>query len=261
MADKSTQMVLDALCRAVADPGGIPLHGNKKRPGLFTTTATAKEAAQRCKEEGYLHVLHSEANGKSTQEICAITEKGLAYLLSHVSPKQVLEELVRSLEARQAQVAELVAAARQWQKGIDALHAPVEKILQQLQKPGTIFGASAGVPRPTPSTNGAQTWTAEVVAYLAQWQVSGASADCPLPDLYRQAQKVAPAVTIGHFHDGLRRLHDQERIYLHPWTGPLYEIPEPSFALLIGHAIAYYASIRESNQQSAVSQQRVLADR
>ncbi len=106
------------------------------------------------------------------------------------------------------------------------------------------FGASAGIAGPAPSKNGAETWTAEIVAYLTQWQTSAASADCPLPDLYKRAQSVAPAVTIGNFHDGLRRLHDQEQIYLHPWTGPLYEIPEPSCALLIGHAVAYYASIR-----------------
>ena len=28
------------------------------------------------------------------------------------------------------------------------------------------------------------------------------------------------------------------------WTGPLYAIPEPPLALLVGHEIAYYASPR-----------------
>ena len=50
--------------------------------------------------------------------------------------------------------------------------------------------------------------------------------------------------TIGQFHDQLRLLHEQELIYLHPWTGPLSEIPEPATALLVGHGIAYYASVR-----------------
>ena len=54
-----------------------------------------------------------------------------------------------------------------------------------------------------------------------------------------------PGVTIGEFQDALRRLHDLGKIYLHPWTGPLYDIPEPSYALLVGHEIAYYASIRK----------------
>ena len=42
----------------------------------------------------------------------------------------------------------------------------------------------------------------------------------------------------------LRRLHAEERIYLHPWTGPLCELPQPPLALLVGHEIAYYASAR-----------------
>jgi hypothetical protein len=244
LADKSTQSVLDALSRAVADPGGLPLFGTKKMPGLFTTTAAAKQVAQRCKDEGYLRVIASETTGKNVREICAITEKGLAYLLNQVSPKQVLEELVRTLEARQVQVGELVAAARQWQDGLNALRTTVEKVLQQIQNPGQSAGSSTGVPGPTPSSNGSETWLADLVLHLTQWHTSGATGDCPLPELYRRAQRLSPSLTIGHFHDGLRRLHDQQRIYLHPWTGPLYEIPEPPYALLVGHEIAYYASIR-----------------
>ena len=60
-------------------------------------------------------------------------------------------------------------------------------------------------------------------------------------ELCRQAQKESPTLTIGSFHDGLRHLHEQQKIYLHPWTGPLYDLPEPSYALLIGHEVAYYA--------------------
>jgi hypothetical protein len=62
--------------------------------------------------------------------------------------------------------------------------------------------------------------------------------------LFGQARQASPGLTIGQFQDGLRRLLDAGHIYLHPWTGPLYDIPEPPYALLIGHEIAYYASIR-----------------
>ena len=51
-------------------------------------------------------------------------------------------------------------------------------------------------------------------------------------------------MTVGRFHDALRQLYEMNRVYLHPWTGPLYEIPEPLYALLAGHEIAYYASPR-----------------
>jgi len=237
MADKSTQLILDALSRAMPSPAGLPLHGTKATPGLFTATATAKQTAQRCKDEGYLRVVRTETKGKTTLEICAVTEKGLAYLLSQVSPKQVLEDLVRALEARQAQTGELLATARQMQVGLDALKATAEKVLQQVHKPALPVGAPS-------SSNGSETWQPAILSYLGRWQASSASEDCPLPELYRQARQSAAQLTIGHFHDGLRRLHEQEQIYLHPWTGPLYDLPEPPYALLVGHEIAYYASLR-----------------
>ena len=89
----------------------------------------------------------------------------------------------------------------------------------------------------------------------------GAPDDCPLPELYRRLRDVHPALTIGQFHDGLRRLHEQEQVYLHPWTGPLYAMPEPAFALLIGHEVAYYASARSRQQAMGSRQQTQAADR
>jgi hypothetical protein len=85
-----------------------------------------------------------------------------------------------------------------------------------------------------------------LLAHLDHWQTARRPGDCPLPELWRCCQQEKSALTIGQFHDGLRRLHEAGKIYLHPWTGPLYEIPEPACALLIGHEIAFYASLRHS---------------
>jgi hypothetical protein len=238
LADKSTQLVLAALGRAAADPTGVPLFGSKAQPGLFAGTAVGKQAARHCLDEGYLRVLRTEPRGKTTQEVCTISDRGLAYLLGQVSPRQVLEDFLRVLEARRNQVADLVAAARQMHASLDALTASAEQVLQQVRAV------------PPPGVNGCHppagndAWTEQALALLGRWQASGASEDYPLPELYRQLQASAPDLTIGRFHDALRRLHDQERIYLHPWTGPLHDLPEPPYALLIGHEIAYYASTR-----------------
>jgi hypothetical protein len=235
LAEKNTQIILDALGRALAEPAGVPLLGSKKAPGLFPSSAAARLVATRCKDEGYLRVLTGSAEKKD--ELCAITEKGLAFLLEQESPRRVLEDLVRTLESRHAQVGELVKTAETWQSGLDALRETIERILGHLQKPGT----SAG---PALSSNGSDMWLADLVAHLAGWRAAGHSSDCPLPELFERARRLDTHLTIGHFHDGLRRLHEQGRIYLHPWTGPLYDIPEPKYALMIGHEIDYYASIR-----------------
>jgi hypothetical protein len=62
--------------------------------------------------------------------------------------------------------------------------------------------------------------------------------------LYRALTTRESPPTIGEFHDCLRRLHAAGSVYLHPWTGPLYALPEPAYALLAGHNVAYYASSR-----------------
>jgi hypothetical protein len=238
LADKATQLVLDALSRAAADPGGVPLLAAKAAPGLFTATALGKQAAQRCKDEGYLRVLRTEMRGKAVHEVCALSEKGLAFLLSQVSPKQVLEDLVRALESRRGQFGELVEAARQAQASLDALRATAQKVLEAVTSGKPLSGNGS------PSANGAHANGDVLLSYLARWQAAGNLEDCSLPELYRHTREAAPALTIGAFHDGLRRLHERQQVYLHPWTGPLYDLPEPAYALLIGHEVAYYASVK-----------------
>jgi hypothetical protein len=228
-------MLLDGLSRAAADPAGVPLFGGKSSPGLFAASASGRAIAQRCKDEGLLRVVRTETGGKAPLDVCTITEKGLAYLLGQVSPRQILEDFIRTLEAKQVQAGELLLIARQMQAGLDALKLTAEKVLQQMQQPAAL---------PAPCANGSETWPGAALAYLARRQGAGASEDCPLPELFRHAQQTSPGLTVGQFHDGLRRMLDAGQVYLHPWTGPLYAIPEPAYALLVGHEIAYYASTR-----------------
>jgi hypothetical protein len=234
MADRSSQLLLEALSHAAADSAGVPLLGSKTAPGLFATTATGRAVARRCLDEGLLRVVRTESKGKASVDVCTITDKGLAHLLGQVSPRQILEDFIRTLEAKQSQVGELLMIARQMQAGIDALKLSAERVLQRMQQANAVS---------TPCVNGsshdAESWTDAVLDHLARW-----SEDCPLPELFREAQRLAAALTIGRFHDGLRRLLDAGQIYLHPWTGPLYALPEPAVALLVGHEIAYYASKR-----------------
>ncbi len=238
MADKSTQFMVEALARAVAEPSGLPLHGTRTEPGLFNGSPLARQAAQRCKDQGYVRVVGTEPRGKAVHEICAITDKGLEFLLGQVSTRQVLEDFLRSLDARQVQLSEVLTAARQIHASLEDLKALAGKVLPRLESPTPARMVE-------PSANGTAAGPEALLAFLTQWHQTHAAGDCPLPELYRQALPAAAGWSIGHFHDELRRLHEQGRIYLHPWTGPLYDLPEPAYALLIGHEVAYYASLRQ----------------
>jgi hypothetical protein len=231
LADKPTRLILDALARAAAEGPCVPLLAAKGGPGLFPPTAPGKLAAQRALDDG---LLAPEGKGH------ALTEKGRAFLADRGDVRVVLDDFVRVLEARQAQAAELVSAARQNQAALEALRTVVADL-------GTRLGpipapAPAPVPAPTPAATDP---SADILAHLDRRCDGGTAHDYPLPDLFRRLSDTRPGLTVGHFHDALRRLHDSERLYLHPWTGPLYDLPEPTFALLVGHEVAYYASARK----------------
>jgi hypothetical protein len=277
VADKLTQQITDALAKAAADPTGLPLFATKSEAGLFP--ATAKAAAQRCLADGLVRVTRTETKGKSPREFYALTEKGWEYLLEAVNPKQVLEDFVRVLEARQGEVGELLDTARHMADNLQGLKDAVSRVLPwvtagrmpQLNPsapfpsreggddflPSPLRGGAGGEVRGgVPSTNGTAVLEAPavselagaVLARLSDWAASAnAGEDCPLPELFRSLTTRDPAPTIGKFHDCLRQLHADGAVYLHPWTGPLYALPEPAYALLVGHGVAYYASPRSQD--------------
>ncbi len=243
MANRSSQLVLAALSRAAAEAAGLPLYAGKSAAGQFPGTALGKQTAQRCCDEGYLQPDPASTPDRRGGPICTLTDKGRQFLLEQVSPRQVLEDFVRALEARETQVGQLLAEVGQLQSGLEALRKSVTGVLERVTQPG--------LPAPRDLNGLCRDFRQDPVAdpsavlleALERWQ---AAEDCPLPELYRQARAACPGVSLGAFHDALRRLQDAGRIYLHPWTGPMYEIPEPPCSLLVGHEIAYYASICRS---------------
>jgi hypothetical protein len=280
VADKSSQLVLSALSRTIANPTGLPLHGGgKTTPGLFPNTAAGKQAAQRCIQDGWIRCatpktdtptegasFEPNAGGlatttskkaKATPDLYVITDKGMAWLMNLASPREVLGDFVRVLEERQTQMGDLLILVRELQMSFEQLRTNAEKVLHYVQQPGalSLFKNSDDSqpnyfwqPEANASDRGDDVvdWPALLLDHLAKWQGGAGSEDCPLPELFRQINAWKPGMTLGRFHDALRQLYKGNRVYLHPWTGPMYEIPEPSFALLVGHEVAYYASYRKN---------------
>jgi hypothetical protein len=264
VADKITQQITDALTRAAAHPDGLPLDGARSDVGLFPNTA--KLAAQKCLADGLVRAIGTDPKGK--RDHFALTDDGWEYLLAQVNPKQVLEDFVRVLEERQGEVGELLDTARRMADSLQGLKEAVARVLptvsvtrirQPLPLPPSPLGEGE-MQSPPPSGGGvgssrlngttallevpARTELAPIIlARLADWS-GAAGEDCSLPELYRLLSLLDAPPSIGEFHDCLRKLHADGTLYLHPWTGPLYALPEPAYALLAGHNIAYYASVR-----------------
>lgn len=216
MADRITEIILAGLRRAVREPGGLPLLASRKSPGLFPATAAGRQAATRACAERLLDVRSADSPNYF------LTELGHDFLTVEMHPREVLEDIARAVEARGMQLTRLIAAAEELHNEWRGLQSLIGRLTSDA--PAELQPAAD-----------------EVCEILAEWNAPG---DCPLPELFQRLTRSQPALTVGAFHDSLRQLHHQERIYLHPWTGPLYTLPEPAFALLIGHEVAYYASRR-----------------
>jgi len=246
LADTSTRLMVEALTRAAAEPDGLPLFAVRGQPGLFPRKATGETAARRCREEGLIAVTDGHH--------AVITERGRKWLAEWSNPRQVIEDFLRVVERKQGQLSDLLVSVRQMAASLEALRGAVEHWAHTSTAPtsGHHVGPRSEWSVPVGVADG-------LIAILADWP-GQAARDCSLPELYHRLNERFPSLTIGQFHDALRQLHAAGRIYLHPWTGPLYELPEPALALLVGHLIAFYVSLREPpSATSDESEQALMA--
>jgi hypothetical protein len=279
VADKLTQLVTDALSRAASEPAGLPLYAGKSDPGLFPNTAAAKPAAHKCLADELLRAVGTEPKVRY-----ALSEKGWNFLLASVNPKQVLEDFVRVLEAREGEVGELLNTARRMADSLHGLKAAVSRVLpavsavrvetsplairptppaplpegggeknllsscEQPDSPNSVSplpsgrgAGGVGLAEPEASTSTACAALPHAIReYLAARR---GPTDCTLPELFRALPNTEP-LALGAFHDCLREMCADGALALHHWTGPLYAMPDPQFALMIGHGVAYYASLK-----------------
>jgi hypothetical protein len=190
-----------------------------------------QQAATWCLQQGWIECVATQRVGKRSVEFYGLTPAGVQWFLHRTDARAALETLQQRLEQFH----------RQWQNWADTLRTIPDQLAewrQYLERLATHLTAA--------EPNGCieDAWHQTVLHGLRHWHETHPHEDCPLPELFRQVQQGHPRLTIGQFHDGLRRLYGEGRIFLHPWAGPIYEIPEPEFAMLVGHALVYYASAR-----------------
>jgi hypothetical protein len=199
---------------------------------MFPASANGRNAAKLAQELGFVRPLIGETNGKQTVQLWTVSEAGLAHWLNQSDPRHALQTLANAIAACRQALADLGKSTKDCREYLSRLSSAVETTFSNSRNP---------VPTVTkaPSTEPASA----ILECLKAWRDAG---DCPLPVLLEKVKAGYPAISLGAFHDALRCLRDRAAIHLHPWTGPLYELPDPTVALLAGHEIAYYASVREA---------------
>src|SRR5438552_16959713 len=92
--DKVTEILLDALKLALAEPGEQRLFKSGKFAGLFAgRVGVNAEAAAQALRDGLLEVVRTESKGKTTTEWVRITPRAVEFLHQQESPVQALRGL------------------------------------------------------------------------------------------------------------------------------------------------------------------------
>jgi hypothetical protein len=246
------QLALQALSRALADPAAKVLYGSRKQPGIFASGAkAAKTAAQFCLDHGWLEPTDQfEGKGRSRKELYRLTPAGAQEALENSEPVTLLrgaadslKQNAEQLETIKSRVQETLTSLRRQMDNVSGLKELVAKIQDRLLPPdlarleSSLQRAGSG---PVPPGSSLADWLQGTLEYLADYQQRHPYGHCPLPELFHQVG--APAgLSIGQFHDGLRRLVAQGKIRLHAFTGAAYQLQEEQFALVAGQEIKYYA--------------------
>jgi hypothetical protein len=237
-----TEHLLEALKTAIAMPGEHRLFRSGKLAGLFHSRAgTSAEAALLAVQEGLLEVSRTESRGKIVTEWVRATPRAVRFVHEHDSPKSVLRELKELLEVTRAGVPgwmaeakqELAALATHFEvrgaavlERLDAITSRVESALRRADLYFPTLAAPVGEVVP---------WAVDALEYLDQRSVTGATGDCPLPELFHALRAKHPDLALPAFHDGLRRLNDVRAVRLSPTD----EMSEPEYALVIDDKLMY----------------------
>jgi hypothetical protein len=232
----SKDELLLALSRAIAFPAGLPLLARRNQAGLFPANAQGRRLAQYSQHAGYLTPMPG-AGVKRGVELFGLSESGARFLEEAADPALLLDKLLAAVRDREAELEFLRCSLERCAQNLAVIARRVEGILP------AVSAARVAVSARTGAGLGDRAELAEALKqHIRDWHAAQPSADIPLPGLYRALQRRFPALSVGQFHDELRRLHAAGAVRLQPWTGPLSELPEPALALLAGHAVMYFVS-------------------
>lgn len=237
-----TESLLDALKFAIANPGEHRLFRSGKLAGLFASRAGASsEAALLALRGGLLETVRTETRGKIVTEWVTATPKAVTFVHDYDSPKSVLKELKDVLDATRSGVPAWMAEAKQEVAAL-ATHFEVRAaaVLARLDDlavrvEAALRRADLYFPALAEPVGQMVPWAVDALEYLDRRAVTGASGNCPLPELFHAVRDKYPDMTLPAFHDGLRRLHDVRAVRLSASD----EMTEPEYAMLLGDRLVY----------------------
>ena len=242
VAERRSELLLDGLKTAIAASGEHRLFRFGRLAGLFPSRAgLSSEAAGMAVRMGLLETVRTETRGKLVVEWVHATAKAVTYVHEHDSPKSVLRELKEVLQATRDGVPQWMKDAKAEIADIsyrfDARAAALLKRLDQVAErvDSALRRAETKAPGVAEPVGRVVPWAVDALEYLDRRAASGASGDCPLPELFHAVRLNLPELPLPAFHDGVKRLHDVRAVRLAP--SPM--MVEPEYAVVTEGRLMY----------------------
>ena len=242
---RHTELILEAIQTALADPREHRLFQSGKLPGLFPHRyGTAAAAALRAIKGGLFETVRTEVKGRLIVEWVRVTPKGVGFVHDHDSPKAVLRELREVIGETRSGVpvwmadvrgelagvaARFEERAREMTAKLDELARRVEAALRRVESNGTRLADPMVKVVP---------WGLVALEYLDRREATGVRGDCPLGELFHAVREQFPVLGVPEFHDGLRRLHDNRAVRLTS-GGPSGVRTDLEYAMLVGAELCH----------------------
>lgn len=267
-AVQADALALAALGRLLGDPAPRVLHGGKGTAGIFTAASTPEKAAAKlCLDNGWL-VKAGElpGKGKAKKELYRISPAGIQAILAQSDPTALLESLRAGLERIEARSGEMIREVRENLvtaletvrttmlgalepltplKELSQMKLNLSEVLARV-KPVNIADILDRVPAVAPPASPGlddNSWLDSVPRMAAEQRQTNPFQRLTLSQAFERLKAERPNLSVGQFHDGLRRLHQENRIRLGPYTQALATLDDPRNALYLDREVKYYVEL------------------
>jgi hypothetical protein len=219
-------------------------------------SAAVKAAAKLCEERGWVEGTGEfQGTGKTAKELFRVTSAGFEFAISNSEPACLLSDLLDVVDAQRAALdgirsqLETNASKLETQETLlqrlkDCVVPPdLGQLLSSLSSPHPVAASRSqdhSPVKPAAAARSREDWPDQAIDFVREYRRGNPLGSCPLPELFRGVAEPA-GISIGQFHDGLRQLVRERRLRLHPWTGPMYQIQDEQYALMMGQEIKFYA--------------------
>ncbi|MBM4073338.1 MAG: hypothetical protein FJ271_31110 [Planctomycetes bacterium] len=201
--------------------------------------------------------------GKAKKELFILSPAGIQAVLAQTDPKPILESLRAGLERIESQSANIVGEVRgnliavletvkttllgaleplAALRDLTSIKQSISQVLERI-KPvdvGQFVNKASG---PVQSDAADDQWLEVVLRMAADQRQMNPFQRLTLPQIFERLKGERLNLSLGQFHDGLRRLHQQNRIRLGPFTQALATLDDPRNALYLDREVKYYVEL------------------